>query len=691
MLSPTQSELDGLARDYNAGRFAEAAQTATTLAARYPKSFTVKNILGALLRELGRIQEAAAAFEEASELAPENPDPINNLGAVLIELERFSEAEKVLRRTLKLAPKLAEAHHNLGNALMGQRKVDAAISAYQRAVKLQPHVAENHLGLGNALRRQGKQSAAVACYQTALKVNPALVEGYYQMGMALSRLGQVKEAVQAFEKVRELDPSHGDATTNLANVLASEKQSEEAIRYYRDAIRIDAARARMLQQMRYICDWRSDEAQASIEELGVSGDAVPPFATLSLEDHPKRQMQRSVVYAEQTFKDQASRVQARSRRPRDRIRVGYFGADFHNHATMYLMAGLLREHDKSRFEITVFSYGRWKEGAYRKEAKSNVSRFFDIADMSDADVVDLARRQKLDIAIDLKGYTAETRVDLFQHSLAPVQISFLGYPGTLGAPFMDYMIADPVVISPEQRGFYTEKVIYMPHCYQPNDNTRIIAEEIGTRGAHNLPEEAFVLCCFNSTYKISPAEFDIWMRVLKENDNCALWLLNSRDRAKSNLRDEAEARGVDAERIYFADRASHAEHLARHRHADLFIDTFNYNAHTTASDALWSGLPIVTKAGQQFAARVAASLLTAVGLPELVAHSEADYEALIVELVQDRDRLAQLRRKLAENRLRAPLFDTTLYTRQLEKGFEAAHALRMKGEPASDIHVGDLM
>ena len=354
---------------------------------------------------------------------------------------------------------------------------------------------------------------------------------------------------------------------------------------------------------------------------------------------------------------------------------------------MYLMSGLLREHDHENFEIFIFSYGHPAEHEMRRMAEIYADSFFDVFGWNDDDIVSLVREKALDVAVDLKGYTTHTRVDIFKHRLAPVQVSYLGYPGTLGLEYMDYIVADRVVIPSASVGYYTEKIIYLPDSYQPNDNQKTLETATITRTQFGLPEDAFVLCCFNATYKIGPDEFDVWMRVLSAIDGSVLWLFRSNSHVENNLKQEAELRGIDRDRIVFAERLPHSEHLARIKLADLFVDTFNYNAHTTASDALWAGLPVVSRQGKQFAARVGASLLTAIGLPELITTSTEEYEAVILDLATDRDKLQAIRSKLAHNRLSKPLFDTIKYTRNFENGLRQACEIYRAGGRPKNIHV----
>ncbi len=448
------------------------------------------------------------------------------------------------------------------------------------------------------------------------------------------------------------------------------------------------ARAQCLHQLAHICDWSAiEDNQCYLPELDEKGEAVSPFSLLSLEDAPGRHRLRSVNFAREKYPQKATALSAKPSEKPERLRIGYFSADFHNHAVMYLIAQIFAAHDKSRFEIFAYSYGPDRQDEMRKKLLSAVNVFHDVREMNDMQIVELSRAEKVDIAIDLMGFTNSTRLEPFAYGLAPVQISYLGYPGTLGADFIDYIVADPVVIPYEKRQYYSEKVIYLPNTYQPTDNTRVISDKIITREDMGLPINGFVFCCFNNNYKISPKEFDIWMRLLGRVESSVLWLLKSNKWAEQNLKRAAESRGISAERLVFAEKVPQAEHLARQKLADLFLDTFNYNAHTTASDALWAGLPVVTKLGEGFAARVAGSLLTAIELPELITKSEEAYEALALTLATDPKQLGQIKSELDRNRLTQPLFDSEMYTRHLEAGYHMAYDRYFNEQERSDIVV----
>jgi predicted O-linked N-acetylglucosamine transferase (SPINDLY family) len=394
---------------------------------------------------------------------------------------------------------------------------------------------------------------------------------------------------------------------------------------------------------------------------------------LTIDDDPARQLHfaRTLIAKVAVPKRPAFHSGAGSA---GRIRIGYFSSDFHDHATLYLMIGLLEHHDKSRFEIHAFSHGPNKPCEMRERLIDAVDAFHDIDKLSNADAAALARSLRIDIAIDLKGHTDGARTGIFAYGAAPKQVNFLGYPGTMGADFIDHIVADRIVIPEDGQHHFAEQVAYLPNSYQPTDSYRVIADRRFTRAQLGLPDEGFVFCCFNNNYKITPAEFDIWMRLLGGVEGSTLWLLEDNRWASANLRREARARGVDPARLVFAPRMIQSEHLARQACADLFLDTFTVNAHTTASDALWAGLPVVTKLGRSFVARVAGSLLHALDLAELVTQREEDYERLALALATDPARLAAIRARLAANRLSAPLFDTARYTRDIEALYERIHA-----------------
>jgi len=659
-VQPTQAEKDTLIGLFRAGRHAEACKAARAMARAFPKALDAWNIRGAAARELGQWQEAQKSFRELERLAPTFAGAPYNLGLVLENAGDDRGAAEAYLRAIALDETLAQARNNLGNVYLRLGELENAHTQLQRAGQLQPGWPQVQSSLGNLLKRLGRQDEARRAYQAAIRARADFTTAHYNLGVLESETGRRAEAIAAFRAALALDPDHA------------------------------LARASALHELSQLCDWEAmTEHDSFIPKLGVETSAVPPFIMLALEDDPAHQLERSRQWAKARFGHirMQEKPFARPKTRPERLRIGYFGADFHDHPGMRLMAGMLREHDRKRFEVHAISYGRLADDEWRATSQDVVDVFHDVYGWSDADVLDLARSLSIDIAIDRKGYTSDTRSDWFAHRLAPVQINYLGYPSTMAAPFMDYMVADTTIIPERHRAHYAEKIIWLPDTYQPGNNTLAIAPLRTSRADHGLPEDAIVLCCFNNLYKLTPPVFALWMRVLRAVDHAVLWLFGSDEKAKANVRGAARSAGVDPARVVFAQRVPNADHLARHAHADLSLDTAPCNAHTTCNDALWAGLPMVTRIGEQMASRVAASVLEACGLPELVTSTDEAYEALIVELATDAARRRAIREKLAAARSTAPLFNTARYTRHLEAGFDTAYARFMIGLPPADIAV----
>jgi len=677
---------------FGQGRLRELVDEAQALEARYADSAIFHNILGAAYAGLRRWDDALAHYGRALAIKPDYAEAHNNLGVALNDTGARDEAAAHLRRALEIRPDYAEAHNNLGVTLNNIGAVDEAVASYRRALELKPDYAEAHNNLGAVLWRMGALNQAAASFRRALEIQPDNAEAHNNLGSALMNQEAWAEAAASFRRAVEIRPDFFEAHSNLGAVLKKMGALDEAVASYRRVLEIRPenaeARAQKLFEQAHMCDWGAiEEDVAFVSKLGVAGDAVSPFAMLALEDNPARHRVRSEMRASARYRSTPLAAIPRPQVAPRRLRVGYFSADFHNHATMYLMARLFEVHDRAGFEIFAYSYGPERQDEMWKRLVEAVDGFEDVRQMSDEAVARLARTHALDIAVDLKGFTSDTRSGIFAFRAAPIQISYLGYPGTMGAPFIDYLIADETVIPEAQRAHYSESILYLPNSYQVNDDSREIAADTPARAAFGLPEGAFVFCCFNSVYKIGPAEFDVWMRLLRQVEGSVLWLRKANGWAERNLKKEAEARGVDGARLVFADRLPSAEHLARHRHADLFLDTFTYNAHTTASDALWAGLPVITVPGRGFPARVGASLLNAVGLPGLIAATREEYERLALELATNPGRLRAVRQELRDNRKASPLFDTALFARHIEDAFRQAYQRYFDGEPPATVRV----
>ena len=608
---------------YHRARFAELIEAGEAMARLHPGQPAPINLVGAAHASLGQLDQAVAAYVRALEIDPGSSDVLNNLGAALRRLGRLDEAEQHHRRALAIDPSNAAALNNLGSALREQGRLGEALECYKGAAAMRPDLFEPHRNLANMLIDAGDPAAALACFDRALQVRP------------------------------------GD----------------------------DYCRAQRLHLLARFCEWNAiaDET-AHIPALGICGSAVSPFTLMALDDSPERHRRRAERYVSERIPPSPRRPFPVPHRRPDRLRIGYFSADFHDHATMQLIAGVIERHDRRRFAIHAFSYGSDRDDAARRRLRAAVDHFDDVRALGDIAAAERARQAGIDIAVDLKGLTYEGRPGIFAAGAAPLQAGWLGYPGTLGAPLLDYLIADRQVIPPGQRPHHVEHILYLPDCYQPNDDRRAIAAP-PTRRAMGLPEQGFVFACFNASFKIGPAEFDIWMRLLRAVEGSVIWLLGGEPRAEANLRAEAAKRGIAPQRLVFAAPLPNAAHLGRLALADLFLDCFAYNAHTTASDALWAGRPLVTLPGEGFAARVASSLLKAAGLPELIAQDTAHYEAIALDLAQDRRKLAAIGDRLAAGRSSCPLFDTAGFTANLEAGYEAIHARFRAGLPPADLDI----
>lgn len=650
------------------------------------KSCTI--IAGALNVGMGRLEEAVAHYDQAVALAPDFIEALNNRGAALLKLQRLELALASFDEAIRLQPHYADPHINRAIALGKLQRSEQALAAFDRGIRLDPNRPEAYNNRGNLFLRQHRLRDALRDYDKALQLQPAFADAFLNRGNALKLLQRPEDAVASYDRAIALAPALVQAHGNRGTVLRTLKRPEEALTSLREALRLKpdyaVVYAELLDLEAHLCCW-ADRARDDALLAGASGDeAVSPFHMLHLTDDPRRQRDCARAWAAAKFGGIQPGDFRRGSRG-DKIRVGYFSADFHNHATMYLMARLFELHDRKSFEIHAFSYGRHSEDEMRSRLVNAVDEFHDVADRDDREVAKLAGEKAIDIAVDLKGYTEDARPGIFAYRPAPVQVSYLGYPGTMGADFFDYIIGDAVTIPPGSQDCYSEKIVHLPHSYQVNDDRRRISGDVISRADVGLPEDGFIFCCFNNNYKISPDEFDIWMRLLRKVDRSVLWLLRDTEIAADNLRREAQARDVDPARLVFADRVPLDHHLARHRCADLFLDTFNYNAHTTASDALWAGVPVLTKLGSSFAARVAGSLLHALDVPELVTDTKEDYEALALALATQPERLAVLKHKIAGHRISAPLFNAEKFTRDIEAAY-----LRLYGAASARTERGAL-
>lgn len=675
------------------GRRDEALASYASVIALKPDIVMAYNSHGSLLRELKRPDDALTSFEKAIALKPDDAEAHNNLALALSDLNRHEQALASYDHAIALAPGYAEAHNNRGVTLGECRRYDEALASYQQAIALNPRYAEAYNNRGTELNELGRYIEALAQFDMAIQLAPNYAEAHGNRGVALTHLKHYDEALASYDRCIALKPDDAEAYMNRGVTLTSLKRHVEAFASLDRANSLNPELpylpGTLLSAAMDICHWQGWEqtCQAVLNGIENGWRVTTPYPLLSIPANllHLRSCAEGFIADKYPISDQPLWRGARC--SHKRLRVGYFSSDFRDHPVTHLAAGLFEKHDRSQFEIFAFSFGPDTQDAMRDRAVRAFDHFHDVRLETDTAVAEWVRTLEIDIAVDLNGFTSDARTGIFARRPAPIQVNYLGYPGTLGAAYIDYLIADGTIIPNEHREAYAEKIIFLPDSYQVNDKSRSISST-PTRAQAELPETGFVFCCFNNNYKITPDVFDLWMRLLAKVEGSVLWLYEDKPAATLNLRREAEKRGVDAKRLIFAKRvALHADHLARYQLADLFLDTFYFNAHTTASDALWAGLPVLTCLGDKLAGRVAASLLNAIGLPELITRTVQEYEAVAVRLATQPMLLAEIKNRLIQNRVTHALFDTTRFTRQLEAAYLEIWERQRRGEAPEDVYI----
>ena len=676
--------------------------------------------LGYLRKEAGRLKEAARHYRHALELKPDFGEAHNALGTVLALQDRLAEATACFERALALMPNFAQAHCNLGGVLAQQHQLDEAMAAFDRALALQPRFIEALNGRGLALRDSQRPADALAAFEQALAIKPDYADALNNRGLALQALRRPDAALACFDQTLAIRPDDAGAWYNRGNALQDLKRSPEALASYDQALAIKpdyvgalfnrgltlrdlqrpAAAVASFDQVlalepnhRYAlggkaeaalagCDWSRTATLAGelAGHIAQRRSIIPPFTLLGYGSAAALQLKCARSFIEDKIPAPQQSQWTGAIHHHDRLRIAYLSSDFRHHPVSFLTAELFELHDRTHFEVLGISFGPDDGSDSRARLMRAFDQFHDVRTQSDPDVAKLLSDLEVDIAVDLNGHTHGARSGILARRPAPIQVSYLGYPGTMGAAYIDYLVADPVVLPFDQQPFYTEKIVHLPDCYWVTDSKLRIAARTPTRREVGLPEKGFVFCCFNNNYKITSPVFDVWMRLLAAVEGSVLWLLPANSEAPDNLRRETAARGIDPARLVLAERLKLPEHLALHRLADLFVDTLPYNAHTTASDALWAGLPVLTCRGNSFVGRVAASMLQAVGLPELVTNDLDEYQALALRLATDAPLLGSLRRRLEQNRATCALFDTDRLRRHIESAYTTMWELQRRGE-----------
>ena len=678
---------------FQSGNFVSADLSLRRVLQIDSKNLPALHILGLIKASQSNYREAADYLARAARIHPNDASIQYNLAKALSDSGNDKDALAHHKKAVALAPNNPEAWLSYGKTASNLGRYEDALVWYGNALSLKPDYAEASLNKGATFKELERYEEAIAFAEQALSINPNLAEAWTNKGVALKALKCFDEAITHYDKALSLKPDYHEAWTNKGVTLHELKRYDEAIAHYDKALTlkpdIDWASGDLLHTKMKICSWSGlAESLEDISKKVVANEKVTnPFALLALNDDIFLHKQSSEIYIQSRYPFNPVLEPIVKRPQSQKIRVGYFSADFHNHATGHLMAELFELHDKSQFELVGLSFGPIVNDEMRQRLEKSFDQFVEVGRKSDVEVAKLSRDLNIDIAVDLKGFTQDARTGIFAHRAAPIQVNYLGYPGTLGADYMDYIIADRTLIPLESQSCYLEKVVYLPNSYQVNDRKRLISDRQFTRQELGLPENGFIFCCFNNNYKILPATFEGWMRILKAVEGSVLWLFQDNAWAVDNLKKEAEKQGIVADRLVFAKRLPLPEHLARHHQADLFLDTFPCNAHTTTSDALWAGLPVLTLMGQSFASRVAASLLNAVGLSELITSNQEEYESLAIELAMNPNKLADIKLKLANNRMTTPLFDTLCFTKNIEAAYIKMMERYQKGLAPYHIYI----
>jgi predicted O-linked N-acetylglucosamine transferase (SPINDLY family) len=705
-LADAYLELGNLYLDQRQDGEAESAYR-RAIAAR-PNSATGHYNLGNALRTSGRLEQAAAAYREAVRYKPDYVEAWYNLGLTEKEQGRAEEAVAAYNKAIDLRPGFAEGFNNLGTALRSLWRLEEAEQAFQKALSIK-NFAMPHYNLGWVFDQQGKRAEAAASYRRAIALDPKFLGAQVDLAELQGRRGETAEAEQIYRQLLASHPHDRSiqlaCLQGLARLLRDRGNLLEGAECFERMLRLDPesadALASLCQLKSYMCDWRGrdedlDRLVAMTERQLAAGvrTGMAAFDALARPLSPTLHLAIGRNWAKETnqqpaqWREQVKALVDRERR-HDRLRIGYVSQDFRNQAMGHLTRTMYGLHDRSQFEIYGYAVCKDDGSVYRKTIAETCDHFRDINDLTLVDGATRIAADEIDIMIDLMGYTAGHRMGIAALRPAPVVVGFLQFPGTSGADFVDYMLTDRIVTTPEDQQFYSEQLVFLPNCYQPNDGSQEIDGTPVTRADWGLPEDAFVFCCFNNHYKIEPWIFGLWMRILQQVPDSVLWMMRINPQMEANLKREAEARGIPANRVIFAERAAKPRHLARQRLADLFLDTRYYTAHTTASDALWGGLPVLTCPGETFASRVSASLLRAAGLPELIVADFGEYERRAIHLATHPRELEAIREKWAAQRASCALFDTRRFVRNLERAYRMIWKDHLAGIPPRQLFIDE--
>ena len=655
------------------------------------KNFDALFFLGVILIKFKNYKKARELLEQVVLIKPNFADAYNNIGICLEKLNDLDGAIKNYNLAINNRPNFAEAHNNIGVVFQKLRNFDQAIFQYKKAISYKNLYLDAYINLANLFKETKQFEEAIKNYDFAINLNPNLAEVYNNKGNALKEIRKFEEAIKNYDLAINLNPNFAEAYFNTATTLQDIKNFEKAVLYFEKALLLDKeipfCKGYLLHAKMICCNWSGlNELYKEIyNDVEKNRYSATPFGYQAICDDESNLQKCAQLYSNKRFPEIKNNLFSKKVSKNKKIKIGYLCGEFREQATSILMTEVWEKHNKEDFEIIAFDSG-WDDKSLRRNRIINAfDKFIDISKVSDLDAAKIIYKEQIDILINLNGFFGTGRPVVFSYRPAGIQINYLGFPGTIGSNYIDYILCDQTVVPLESKKFYNEKIIYLPDSYQANDTKRNISDKKFLREELSLPNESFVFCCFNNNYKITPNMFDVWARLLKKIDNSVLWLIEGNPEATENLKKEAKIRNIDASRLIFAKRMKLEDHLARHKNADLFLDTLPYNAHTTASDSLWAGLPVLTCLGKAFPGRVAASLLRSLDLPELITYSENEYISKAEELALNPEKLTVIKNKLDINKFSQPLFNTELFCRSLESAFKVIFEKHSLGLETEDI------
>ncbi len=669
----------------------ESFNQAIIINPNYAEAF---NNLGTTLKDLGQLDEANINFKKAIEVNPDFYIAYYNYGTTLIDLSRNLEAIESFKKAISINSNYPEAYNNLGIAFKGEKQTKNALKSFEKAISIKTDYAEAHNNLGLVFMNLGQMNEAQKSFETALQFKPDYAYAYNNFGSVLKQIGKFSNSIIYYKKALQINPDFFEAHNNLGNAYKYLKRHNESLDCYKTTYRIkpdaDYILGNLLHSKLHLCIW--DDLKNSLDEIKKyiyqNKKVVDPFPLLSLIDDPELHQKASQIYTDDKYPMNFDLPQISKYPKHQKIRIGYFSADFRIHPVANLTAELYEIHDRDQFEIHAFSFGPDTNDEMNLRIKAGVDFFHDVQSISHTEVAQLARSLELDIAIDLGGFTQDNRTGIFAMKAAPIQVNYLGYSSTMGADYMDYIIADKTLIPEDKKQYYTEKIAYLPDSFMVNDTKNKISKMNFTRKEAGLPSKGFIFSCFNHHYKITPSVFTSWMKILSKVEGSILWLSDGNETGIHNLRKEAKKHGVDSDRLFFAPRLELREdHLNRIKLANLFLDTLPYNAHATTSDALQAGLPVLTCIGESFASRVAASLINSVGLSELIVKTNKQYEKIAIDLATKPLKMKNIKDKLEKNLISSPLYDTPLYVKQIERAYLTMYKRYQEEKSPEHIYV----